>query len=80
MPIKPHFIYTTRNIPRKKHIVPRILSVLEKSAKVRFTPIAKNNPIRKRVFPIAVSAASKKKSTESARKPTPKQMSPIPIF
>ena len=31
-----------------------LITYLENRAKVRFTPIAKNNPARNRAFPIAV--------------------------
>lgn len=69
IPKMPHRI-STSTIPKKKHIVPRNRSLLkqyeiykkenstahlEKSAKALLNPIAKHNPVKNMMFPIAIS-------------------------
>lgn len=48
--------------------------------KLRFTPIEKHSPTRNRMFPMAIIAASKKRITPSTTKPSPRVISPTPIF
>lgn len=47
---------------------------------VLVTPIAKNSPAMKRVFPMAIKAASKNNMTPRAINTNPKIINPIPIF
>lgn len=47
---------------------------------VRLIPMAKQRPARNRLFPIAISDASKRSTTPRETNPRPRQISPIPIF
>ena len=53
---------------------------LVKRVIVRFIPIAKHRPARKRLFPMAIKDASKSRTTPKQTNPRPRQINPIPIF
>jgi hypothetical protein len=88
IPITGHFTKTAK-IPKKKQIVPLILSLLLKNPMVLVQPIIRNNPQINNIyvflykksctFPMAKSPPSKNNKIPKTINKTPKAVSPTPI-
>lgn len=70
----------TKKKPTPNEIVPLKFCLFIKNCRVDFGPIVKETPERKRIFPIASSPLSKKKTIPRNEKKIPNPVKPSPIF